>query len=232
MKNQSSSEGSIRVHPQLSLQDLTPGWKASCPMTFLSRRDLILAILASCALTQACVSTRTYVDPTYARATYQDLPRLAQPFHWRIVAESQRSGQEFSSLDNSVQKTVERVVRLSGIAIPAGESATSLLRVTIRSVPDSGGAVDKGFGSGLTFGIAGALVTDNYEMEAELSMDGEIVKRSEYKHALHTVVGNASYPLQSQPLPVEAAFSKTIEQMMLNFLKDLRISAEIDRASL
>lgn len=191
------------------------------------RRNAILALSLASAMLQGCMSTRTYVDPAYATATYADLPRRAKPYQWRIVVEFQRNGQRLPSMDVAAQNTVEQVIRSSGIALPADDKATGRLKVTINNVSNSGSAIAKGFGSGLTFGLIGTQVTDNYEMEAELFVDGKVVRRSGYKHALHTTMGNASFPTNVQPLSVEAAFSKAVEQMMLSFLKDLRIADEI-----
>jgi hypothetical protein len=177
-----------------------------------------------------CVSTKSYVDPTYSRATYNDITRKAEPYKWRIVVEFQRNRTHLPSVDGELLAAVERTVRASGIAVPAPEGSSGQLKVVVNNIADLRTARTKGFGTGLTFGLVGSTVSDYYEMDVELSMNGRISRRSDYKHAIHTTVGNASGPPGVEPLSTSAALAKALEQMLLNFLKDLQQTGELSRA--
>jgi hypothetical protein len=54
-------------------------------------------------------------------------------------------------------------------------------------------AVGKGFGTGLTFGLAGSHVTDGYEMTVRLTQGTTVTERA-YSHAILSTIGNASGP--------------------------------------
>jgi len=191
------------------------------------RIGLLIIVMSSLV---GCVSIKSYVDPTYSRATYNDITRRADPYKWRIVVEFQRNGTHLPKADSELMGNVERVVRASGMAIPSPEGSSGQLKVVVNNIADMGTARAKGFGTGLTLGLVGSTISDYYEMEAELSMNGKIIRRSAYKHALHSTVGNASGPQGVEAMSPSASFSKVIEQLMLNFLKDLQQSGDLSSA--
>lgn len=183
-------------------------------------KSLLLLPLVAIALT-GCISAKSYVDPTYAKATYEDLKRKAEPAKWQIKVEFQRNGEKFERADGFLKDQVERVVRASGIAVPTVEATAPVLRVVLNNVADMGTAAGKGFGTGLTFGLVGSTVTDGYVMNVALAANGKEFKAPEYKHAVHTAIGNASGPAGIQPMTLNEAVMKAIEQMLLNALKDI-----------
>lgn len=186
-----------------------------------------LLFTAVASLSVGCVSTKSYVDPAYGRATYNDITRKTDPYTWKIVVEFQRNGKHLPAIDSELMGHVERTVRASGMATPMPEGGMGQLKVMVNNVADMGTAGAKGFGTGLTLGLVGSTVSDNYEMEAELSMNGKVIRRSGYKHALHSTVGNASGPQGLEPMTPSAAFGRVVEQLMLNFLKDIQQSGDL-----
>jgi len=192
-----------------------------------ARAGLLVLVMSSLV---GCVSTNSFVDPTHGRATYDDITRRAEPYRWRIVVEFQRNGAHLPEVDSELMGNVERVVLASGIAIPSPEGSSGQIKVVVNNIADVWSAGAKGFGTGLTFGLVGSTLSDYYEMEAELSMNGKIIRRSGYRHAIHTTVGNAKGPQGVEPMSLSAAFSKALEQMMLNSLKDLQQSGELSSA--
>jgi hypothetical protein len=67
----------------------------------------------------------------------------------------------------------------------AGSADSGLLRVVIDDQADMGDAAAKGFGTGLTFGLAGSLVTDVYVCTASYTVGGKTVETT-VQHALHS----------------------------------------------
>lgn len=122
---------------------------------------------------------------------------------------------------------VERVVRATGIAVPTADSGAPQLKVIVNNIADLGSASAKGVGTGLTFGLAGSVVSDYYEMQVVLTRGQKTISKDGYKHALHSTIGNASGPAGLDPTTPAAGFGKIVEQMLLNALKDLDADPEL-----
>ncbi len=97
------------------------------------------------------------------------------------------------------------------------------MKITVNNVADLSEAAVKGFGTGLTFGAAGSLVTDYYEIAIEYNDGNGSQFTQKYKHALHTTTGNEDAPFDSvQPTTPSDAFGTVVEQTLLNFVKDMQ----------
>jgi len=173
-----------------------------------------------------CATTKSYVDPGHGRATYDDIIRRSEPYRVKIIVEFQRNGKHFPQGDSELMGHVQRVVRGTGFAIPATQDTSGELKVVVNNIADLGKAVAKGFGTGLTLGLAGSTVTDYYELEASLSLNDKVIKRTGYKHSLHTTVGLKNAPEGLEPMTPSAAFGKVVEQLILNFINDIQKSGE------
>ena len=174
-----------------------------------------------------CATTKSYVDPGYGRATYDDITRRSEPYKVKIIVEFQRNGKHIPQVDSELMGHVERVVRGTGFAVPATQDTSGELKVIVNNVADLGKAAVKGIGTGLTFGLAGSTVTDYYEMEATLSLNNKVINKTDYKHALHSTVGLKKPPEGLEPMTPSAAFGKVVEQLILNFLQDIQNSGEL-----
>jgi hypothetical protein len=180
------------------------------------------ALVLVAGLAGGCVAPKSYVDPAYGTTKYQDIERRAEPYQWRIATEFQRNGARFPNLDSQLQEQVERIVRASGMAVPTGDAGAPLLRITVNNIADVAAARAKGFGTGLTFGLAGNTVTDYYEMTANLTNGTSTVLAKTYKHALHTTIGNAPGISGVEPVAAAFGFTRIVEEMLLNALKDVQ----------
>jgi hypothetical protein len=190
-------------------------------MTSRFRLFLIAFILG---ISSACAPVHhTYVDPRYGRATYESLKRPAKPYKIKLVTEFQRNGEHFSPADDLLLRRVEQVVRASGLIIPVNEGACGELKITVNDSSDVGKAVAKGVTTGMTLGLVGSAVTDDYSMEATLSINGKEIRKSGYKHAIYSTHGlTSSAPEWMQSTTPDAAFEKVIEQLILNLLSDIQ----------
>jgi hypothetical protein len=91
----------------------------------------------------------------------------------------------------------------------------------VNNIADLAEARKKGFATGSTFFLKGTVVTDNYEMQAIATIGGKTVSKSGYKGAILTAIGHASGPEGVPPMTVTDAFNKVVEQLILQFLRDL-----------
>lgn len=174
-----------------------------------------------------CTTTKSYVDPQYGRATYDDINRRSDPYNLKIVVEFQRNGKHLPQFDSELMGHVERVIRGTGFAVPATQDTSGELKVIVNNIAELGEARAKGFGTGLTFGLVGSTVTDFYEMEAVLSLNDKVIKKNNYKHAIHSTVGLKEAPEGLEPMTPSAAFGKIVEQLILNFLQNIQNSEDL-----
>jgi hypothetical protein len=182
--------------------------------------SFVLSGLLSLILT-GCISTKSYVDPNYGKVKYEDIARRTEPYRWRLLAEFQRNGSRLPAVDAELMGHVERVIRASGIVEPTTEVSAPVIKVIVNNIADFGSAIGKGLGTGFSFGHAGNTVSDYYEMEVVLTDGMSVTKKTGYKHAIHTTIGNINGPEGLEPMSINAAFGKVIEQLILNVLKDI-----------
>jgi hypothetical protein len=178
--------------------------------------------LASAVALGGCISVKSYVDPTYAKASYEDLNKSAQVQALKVNVEFSRNGERLPKADNELRGHVERVLRGSGLITPSDSAANGEITITVDNVGDIGKSVAKGFGTGLTFGLAGSTVQDGYVMTVTLSSNGKTTTKADYKHVLITTVGNKKGPEGLTPTTPGAAFGTIVEQMLLNSLSDFQ----------
>jgi hypothetical protein len=185
---------------------------------------IILLVTSVAISVSGCISTSSYVDPIYKETTYDSIVRLSDPYRIKIIVEFQRNGKHLPKADNELKGHVERVVRASGFFLPTLEGAIGQLKIVVNNHADMGEAAAKGFGTGLTFGLAGSMVTDFYEMKATLSQKDRVITEEKYKHAIHTTVGMKKGLEGQVPMTPSAAFGVVIEQLLLNFIADTQKS--------
>lgn len=116
----------------------------------------IFLVMMSVALT-ACMSTKSFLDPSFPKISYEELKKPLQPKKFKVTAEFQRNGEHLEKVDQTISDSTERILRASGFAVPGGDSEDGAIHVVLNNIADIGGAVGKGLGTGLTFGLAGSF---------------------------------------------------------------------------
>jgi hypothetical protein len=99
----------------------------------------------------------------------------------------------------------------------------SILSITINNVPVTDNAFAKGFATGLTFGLAGNVVTDGYVCTIEyLGAPGQSKVTKSRSHAIHTTVGAKGAPANATKAASQKDAVETMaRQVVGNTLKDL-----------
>ena len=185
----------------------------------------IAATLIVLVVSSGCVSTKSYVDPTYSKAEYGDLQSVAQQYDSNVTVQFQRNGKVFDKAHSELENHVLRSLRSTGVVNPVTDGDGTSIRVVVNNVANMGSAATKGFGTGLTLGLAGSVVTDYYEISIEFSDGNGGTIRNDYKHALHTTIGNKKAPLEGvTPTSPADGFGTVVEQTILNFVKDMQDS--------
>jgi len=185
-------------------------------------KKLLLSLMSVVALS-GCISSQSYVDPSFSKATYDDVKSVKSKCQSNIIVEFQRNGELFEKANQEVRNHVERTLRATGVIVPSSEGAEFTLKVVVNNLADLGEAALKGFGTGLTFGAGGSLVTDYYEVSITYTDKSGKELTKNYKHALHTTIGNKEAPFEGvKPTTLADAFGLVVEQVLLNFITDMQ----------
>lgn len=185
----------------------------------------ISVVLVALVVLSGCVTPKSYVDPSFSKADYGDLQTTAQKYDANVTVQFQRNGKVFDKAHTELENHVLRSLRSTGIINPVTADSGLSIRVVVNNVANMGSAATKGVGTGLTLGLAGSVVTDYYEISIEFSDGQGGTIRNDYKHALHTTIGNKKAPIEGvAPTSPADGFGTIVEQTILNFVKDMQDS--------
>ncbi|MCG3174984.1 MAG: hypothetical protein GMKNLPBB_03318 [Myxococcota bacterium] len=206
------------MNSRSALHDLRPR-----SLTFKLRLSAIM--VGATLICSGCTSIKSYVDPQFRDATYQSIQNTDAPKYVTVSVEFQVNGKPQKRHNGTVYRKVSRVLaatRLFAEASAGKASESGQLHVIVNNVGDVGAAFGKGFATGLTFGLAGSQVVDGYIMTATYTPLGGVPTTREYKHAIHSTVGMHSAPEGMVAVPLADAFDQVVEEMLLNYLRDLQ----------
>lgn len=191
-------------------------------------KNILILLFGAIALT-GCVSPKSYVDPTFGKATYNDIQSVDKKHDALITVEFQRNGEKFDAAHTEVKNHVDKTLRATGVVNPTSNNSDIILKVIINNIVDMSDAAAKGFGVGLTFGAVGTTVTDYYEVTVEYTdTEGSLIKS--YKHAIHSTIGNEKAPFDNvKPTTVADAFGTIVEETLLNFVNDMQKSGKFTK---
>ena len=192
--------------------------------TSTSKRGHYALLLAIALMGVGCISPKSYVDPVLTKVEATTIKRDDPKV---IVLEVQffRMGERLPKADAQMRDQVRLQLLATGAVKEvqlSPDPSKLLLKVDMDNVGDTGSAVAKGIGTGLTFGLVGSMVTDGYVFTATLQRAGLPAIQKVYKHAIHSTVGNKSGPEGLEPLSPTVAFNRVMEGLVLNLIKDLQ----------
>jgi hypothetical protein len=210
------------THKVPSIQDQQQGRAEVISRTF------IRAGLVACAalLLSGCITPMSFVDPAMPKAGKADMAAVANPRPVQALYEFRTKGTANAAATQHTSEAAMAVLKESGAFSEVSASPVAggrRLVITIDNVPitSQSDAMAKGFGTGLTFGLIGTMVTDGYNCEVIFTGADGVATTLSYKHAIHTTIGNASGPpgVTGQK-PIEAA-RQMVGQLVWSALRDL-----------
>lgn len=190
--------------------------------------NLIVASIVAVSLV-GCISPKSFIDPSIPKLSYDSVTKRAEPLKLKLNVQFQRNGQPFPRADSTLRDKTERILGATGVIVPSKEQADGSISVVVNNIADVGAAAAKGFGTGLTFGLAGSTVMDAYEMNISITVNGKTVQRSAIKHALFTAIGNVNLPPGVEVAAPDVAFERVLEQMLLRALQDMQNAGELTK---
>jgi len=122
-------------------------------------------------------------------------PPAAQPA--QLLVTFQRDGTAVPKVLKIVRPKVERELKASGMFTTLSDTPVpngAIVSVTINNITEKG-AAGKGFKTGLTFGLAGTMVTDRYKVTVDyVPAAGKPTVTRVVDHAIFTTIGLKSTP--------------------------------------
>jgi hypothetical protein len=199
--------------------------------TAVLRRVAIAAgMLAASSMMTGCISMKQYVDPTLPKVAVGDLKPADVKQSVQLFFEFQSNGVSNAKATEAVKPMLINDLKQSNLftdVVVAPATADRKLFVTINNFPVTKDAASKGFMTGLTFGLAGTMVTDGYKMDAAYDAPGQAEVKYIYQHALHSTVGNADGPAGLTPAPKGQAVPTIVNDLVLNLLNDLSKNGQL-----
>lgn len=179
----------------------------------------------ACLALSGCLSMKMYVDPALPVVSKADLPAVPSPHPVQVLAEFQTKGVANATATAEARPRIVAIASESGLFSGVSETPVAagteggILKITINNVSLDNAAA-KGFGTGLTFGLAGSMVTDGYICTAAYTLDGKTTETT-VKHAIYTTIGNHAAPEGLKPMQPADAVHQVIDQLTWNALKQL-----------
>lgn len=188
------------------------------------RRISYPLLLVAALLGVGCIAPKSYVDPVLPKVEASSIKRDDPKM---VVLEVQffRKGERLPKVDSRLLDQVKLNLLATGAVkevLTTADPSKVLLKVAMDNVADTGTAIAKGFGTGLTFGLVGSMVTDGYVFKVAVQRPGQPPIEKTYKHAIHTTVGNKSGPEGLEALSSAQAFERVVTGLVFNLVKDLQ----------
>lgn len=167
-----------------------------------------------------------YVDDMTKEIPSSDFQRRDTIHPVQLLFEFQTNGVTNAVATDYLKMSVMEQVSSSGLFTAVTEEPVvggALLGITLNNVAVVDEAFNKGFVTGLTFGLAGSQVTDGYVCTATYSngSDSPLIKKR-VRHAIHTTVGASSAPASSVEVgSLDEAVNLMTRQIISNVLNDL-----------
>lgn len=184
-----------------------------------------LALLSCAVVLSGCLTMNSYVDPALPHVAKADIVAPATPRPVQVAVEFRTKGSANAAATAEVQPRVIAVASESGlfsaVSREAAGAGAGLLTVVIDNVPLEGeNAAAEGFGTGLTLGAVGSMVTDAYVGTVTYSRAGETTSVN-VRHAIHTTIGNHGGPAGLTAVTPQEAVHQAIDQIVWNGLDQL-----------
>ncbi len=163
-----------------------------------ARLSVALMVLFAATLVAAPANAaKFYVSNQLAQLKPEQRVAVATPQPVQLVVDFQTDGVTNAKAVKEVKPLALKYVQSTGLFSSVTETPApngALLTVRFNNIVDHE-AAGKGFKAGLTFGLAGTSVVDNYDISFELSpAPAQPTLKSSLKHGIITTIGKKSDP--------------------------------------
>lgn len=167
-----------------------------------------------------------YVDGSTKKVATSQFNKKPELSPVTLIFEFQTKGVANDRATDYLKERVFEQVKNSGLFSDVSTTATPdsrVLSIILNNVPVTDDAFSKGFVTGMTFGLAGSVVTDGYVCTAKyIQENGKETITKQARHALHTTLGAKSAPENAvKAASLEEALTTVTQQVISNVLNDL-----------
>lgn len=192
-------------------------------------RMKLLPISLAAALLAGCSTGRfsaTYaLDPKPARVSVSDLKPVAAPQPISLVFDMHRPEGPFPEGTHRFGPKLARIIedsKLFTTVAKVGSETMARLQITLTEVTAVSGADVAKLPAGLTSGLSGSEAAVLYMFSASFQPAGKEPVKKVYHHAIHVLNSKTGWQTNDQPMTAGQATDAMLEQLMLNFLRDLQ----------
>ena len=184
---------------------------------------ITLLLLGGCV----AVSTKSFLDPSIQKISYEDIQRRSVPLKLKLFVEFQVNGKHYPAGDSELKDIAERVLRGTGVIVPVEKQSDGEIKVLVNNFIDPDKLFAQGFKAGLTFGIVGKTLLDGYEMTVSITANGKTANITAINHAIYSTIGNLSPPIGTEVISTTVAVRRVIEQMLLRAIQKMQKTGEL-----
>ena len=189
---------------------------------------IALVALAGCG---APPPVKSFLGASYPKVTYKEIQPRSAPLRLHLAVEFQRNGEPFPKGDVPLKDYANRILVNSRVITPVEEGGEGEIRIVLNNIADPETVAVETAHSGLPLWMLGKTITDTYEMSVFVTTRGISASRTGIKHAVHTAIGNMAVPETVETFHHKQAFARVLEQMLLQALKDMQRSGELNAAA-
>ena len=187
-----------------------------------------IMLLAGCS-TQRFVADY-YLDPRPSRTSYSDLTTPTNPQPVYLVFDMYSAQGSFPEATQKIGPRIVHVLKSSGLfSSVAGVGSENIARIqmSMRETAVLTGQETKSLPKGLTSGLTGSRGAIVYSFTAYYQSPGAQAVKKVYPHAIHIVEGNSPQLGDALPMTGAHAVDTMVEQVVLNFLRDLQTERKL-----
>lgn len=173
----------------------------------------------------SCVLPRCYPDiKQHAAAPASVVVKKPVVIDLKVVGKT--NGVERGVASRAFTKAITKSLQTIGnITVGSGGGR---LDVVAHNYGDTKDAAQKGMASGLTMGIVGVEVVDNYDLTFNYTPAGGSAVTRSYKHSIHSIIGATKSPPEGvKTVGLLQAFQTVIDDVVKSFVADLVKSGKL-----
>jgi len=176
-------------------------------------------------VTAQAATAGMYVDNTLGEVKPTEIHKVASPRPTQLLFEFQTDGALNAKATKYIKPIMVGEINASGFASELSDAPViggARLTVVMNDITQKN-AASKGFLTGLTLGLAGTVVADDYDVQFTYTAgDGQAPITRTVHHRIYTKVGAAQPPANAtQVKKVEDALKLTIHQVVAHGLNDI-----------
>ena len=195
---------------------------------FLRPLPVLAGILAVLAMA-GCASQRFYanyqLDPKPPKLAYSDLAPAVNPRPVYLVFDMYTAEGSLPEATRKNGAQVFRVLEGSGLfssVSKIGSENIARIQVSMRETAVLSGQDTKSMPAGLSTGLSGSRGAIVYNFTATYQAPGQEAVKKIYPHAVHVAENGSTSFGNVFPMTAPHAIESMIQQVMLNFLRDLQ----------